>query len=494
MILINPEYIGSIIETPKNINFSISQEGNNYFHISSDIDFDILSIETKALTNIATNGELIIENDAFKFTTKILKKEFVESTKKYDYRLNVILVDSAPVSCDSTRLRIGFIVKYSVGGFEKNINIYNTPYNFSINTEKKPIYYYSKLFSERKYYPYSLMVDSIYRPFFFNALFLLIPDNLTKEITNEQNSSGLFFYSIANGCTYRKNVETSHYFIGDLSLEISNIDEYENFKEDYNLTIGNHYRDFSEIVDVPKEGELREKHINGIRESGENNKRKVFNLGSIGDISIGELRGIFLKKNTNGKKIFIKENDNMLNIEHVVSDLNGTNINLYDENDVFKIEYGKNKLINISFNVNDGSPDNKNYTTIGKTCEKVFFPDLTYTTNGNKIYITENENYNNDKYLYVETSNPLHIQYVLDIFNNINVNDNETIFDNLKKIEGLEVKKGVKTENKNYSINCDSGNSNKFVFCFYIDGFVDSEQNVIKDTSKILLCKIYKVF
>lgn len=516
----------NIVPLPQKIGLEISQNGGETFYFNTDKDININSIDVKVLvlTTIINSddntGHLVwVEKDNYLFSViDIKKKEGVTSTGKHQHSALVKLIDSPYVPCNQWKkstLRLRFYIYYTLDGEEKRIIADTTkPENSGIGQDKgDDIYYHSNSYKKRALWPYSIQLDSIYRPFFFNSALLFFDGSLIRnESANLTEMSGntyaKFYFSIANGCTMRDE-EFPLYRIGDITLDICNINRQGNKIEDskYNFIIKNNFRVFSEIEDFhvnvneigsdieTRKKNLKNAHIRGIKESGLND--------SLNDYVYKNTKingGIFLP---------VLEKNDYLVAEHTYDEslipdsisyyskkIGGKKIGTYN---IFSANtFDTSQALNIKFKVNDASPDGINFKTNEVICDYVLFPKNISYENG-QLRIPHNE-YSSDVTYYSITDG-----IIVNIYNKLGgLNVNDEIYTGTN--EDGDIFNYLKYSLKDKAFNLDKFDpvgkysfaeieKPNYLLAVYHGGYESDEEllKYIKHTNKLLIMRLYKL-
>lgn len=480
----------------------VQTEKSNIYYIRSSKNFEITEIQTKATRITYVEDNYYSLNESYTFYTSISEKTYEENIEKYQYKITVSMVDSPKVICGQNKLTIRFIIKLYKNNYEFEIVADTTRPNSFINKGDQ-LYYTSNDYTNRQHYPYSLNLDSIYRPFFFNTILLFEGANTPSSGNTENPSNAKLYFSIANGITYRKNKNENKYYIGDIKLNILGENNYE-FK------IKDHFRTFSEMDDVYKNGNIDGRHVFGIRESGSKDER-----------------GVVLPKNDYKNDVYVSqtvdEHGNVKNIKYYFDEIKSDEI----------INYGfqnfiADKPFDIIFSVDDSAPEGENYNTIQRICDNVLFPKITIAY---PLFLISKESYrNNISYLAIteeEKGSRKILNSVLDILGNINVNDNEilnndSIFPSFfKKMDELYGNNGsTRQVIFSYASEIECYLPTKplhtyypdYILAIYHDGYEKNEEDIsfnqyaienggekkrifshVKHTNKLLIMKLYEI-
>ena len=512
-----------IVPLPQKIGLDITQNGSETFYFNTDEDININSIDVKVLVpslTVNSYDNVLMEKDNYLFNViDIKKKEGTTSTGKYQHSALVKLIDSPYVPCnqwEKTTVRLRFYIYYTLDGEEKRIIADTTkPENNYIGPDKgENIIYHSNNYKKRALWPYSIQLDSIYRPFFFNSALLFFDGSLIKnESANlavmSGNTYAKFYFSIANGCTMRDK-EFPLYRIGDITLDICNINRQGNKIEDskYSFIIKNNFRAFSEIEDFhvndneigsnieTRKNYLKDAHIRGMKESGLND--------SLNDY-------VYDNTKINGGILLpVLEKNDYLVVEHkygasLIPDsisyyskkIGGKKIGTYN---IFSANtFDTSQALNIKFKVNDASPDGISFKTNEVICDYVLFPKNISYENG-QIRISQNE-YGSYVTYYSITDD-----IIVNIYNKLGgLNVNDEIYTESNEEDGdifnyLKYSLNDKTFNldrfdpvgKYYFAEIEKPN---YLLAVYHGGYESDEEllKYIKHTNKLLIMRLYKL-
>ena len=516
-----------IVPLPQKIGLEISQNGSETFYFSTDKDININSIDVKVLVSSYTvnssdniNNLVWIEKDNYLFSViDIKKKEGTTSTGKYQHSVLVKLIDSPYVPCNQWKkstLRLRFYIYYTLDGEEKRIIADTTkPENNFIGQDKgENIIYNSNNYKKRALWPYSIQLDSIYRPFFFNSALLFFDGSLIKnESANLPVISGdtyaKFYFSIANGCTMRDK-EYPIYRIGDITLDICNINRQGNKIEDskYNFLLKNNFRIFSEIEDFhvkdnekwsnieTRKNNLKNAHIRGMKESGLNDSlndyvdnNEMINGGIF--LPVLEKDDYLVTEHTYGESLIPDS------ISYYSKEIGGKKIETYD---IFSANtFDATQALNIKFKVNDASPDGISFKTNEVICDYVLFPkNITYENE--QIRVPYNE-YSSDVTYYEITDDEI-IAKIYNKLGGLNVNDeiytqsndNGDIFNYLKYSLSGNTFNLDKFDPVGKYYFAETGKPN-YLLAVYHGGYESDEEllKYIKHTNKLLIMRLYKL-
>lgn len=521
-------YDFNMVPLLQKIGLEITQNGSEtfYFYTDKDKDININSIDVKVLVSVAINSGDNVSNIVWKETDNYLfsvidikKSGGTTSTGKHQHSALVKLIDSPYVPCNQWKkstLRLRFYIYYTLDGEEKRIIADTTkPENNFIGQDKgENIIYYSNNYRKRALWPYSIQLDSIYRPFFFNSALLFFDGSLIKnESANlpvmSGNTYAKFYFSIANGCTMRDE-EFPLYRIGDITLDICNINRQGNKIEDskYNFTLKENFRVFSEIEDFhvrdnekgsnieTRKNYLKAAHIRGMKESGLNDSLNdyVYNNTKINGgifLPVLEKNDYLVAQHAYGESLIPNS------ISYYSKEVGGKKIETYN---IFSANtFDASQALNIKFKVNDASPDGISFKTNEVTCDYVLFPKNISYENG-QIRIPYNE-YSSDVTYYNITEGI--IAEIYEKLGGLNVNDE--IYTELNK-EG-DIFNYLK-----YSLSANTFNLDKFdpveKYCYaeiadkpnyllavYHGGYEFDEEllKYIKHTNKLLIMRLYKL-
>ena len=235
-------------------------------------------------------------------------------------------------------------------------------------------------------------MDSIYRPFFFNAALVFFEGNLlnntaiTKDNRFSEISGSTFarlYFSIANGCTIRDGVNEEglpKYKIGDINLNINylNKDGIVEPQSAYTLTIKDAYRPFSEIIEPGESGSTYYNALlRGIRESGTNH---IFVDYMHEESTRGSTPGgMYLLKKENIDYLVSRASKhtnlipNSLDYYNKVYSSDGST--LVNEENIFSAHtFNNEQPLFVSFSVSDASLDGIDRKTIEVKCADIRFP------------------------------------------------------------------------------------------------------------------------
>lgn len=457
------------------IKLEISSDGDKFtFKTVSGVEIN--EVDVKVIERTVGHNSYI-ENNSYTFHIgRILKEgEGIHS-------VTIKMVDSPKYLTSYLQLRL-YIYYTTINGEKKRIIADNNkPEN---ENGGEPIIYTSSTYLDRAKWPWSIQLDSIYRPFFFNTV-LLFSGNTNNDIAQ-------LYFSIANGCTFRE--EAGKYKIGDINLKITNIKS--NVENDvYDLTIKNNYRNFSEIEDFTinenddasirdYKQNLQDAHSRGIRESGSDNKN-----------------GIYLPELNNYNYLIVKHNfveNNKIPSKSIYSGINEntqTEINVYNPEQAYKFNTSGSSL-NISFIVNDGSPDNISYKTIEIEYNNINFPDDIYksTYNNYAHYYGIHNKKRYDEIKFIRLNNEKYEQ-LMGILPNVSVGENQ---DNIKgmlnylwntpyyKLDITEI------GSIDGEYDCFYKNIGDESYVTHILAFYQEDKN-IKDSNNLIIMKLYDVY
>lgn len=452
---ITPDYIGIIRPTTFGIGLTISENGGGEYYLYTTEDIEITNIEVKALFSGYTfndDNSLILtpnweENDSYTFSIgEIKKKGKNKSNGKYEHSVLIKLIDSPYIPNNSLNpLCLRLYVYYTLNGVDRRI-IVDTKNPEGLMDKGEHLVYHSNTYTKRKFWPYSIQLDSIYRPFFFNAALVFFDGNLLNDTgTTEDNrfreiSGGTFarlYFSIANGCTIRDGVGEEglpKYKIGDINLNISylNKDGVVDPQSAYTLTIKEAYRPFSEIIEPGESGSTYyNAHIRGIRESGD--------LDFFSDYGYYEdFLGVQVWQNPqSGMYLIEKENiDYLVPKPTFLGGLSPTFIEYYnkvysnnrntliDVNNIFSAHTFNNEHpLYINFSVSDASIDGIDHKTNEVNCVDIRFPKNIKITNEGKVAIPYNDYNEEITYIYTHGEDTKVIDNIFKILGKMNVND-----------------------------------------------------------------------
>lgn len=513
--------IDNIVIEEKEIGLTISQNGSETFYFYTHKDVDIINVDVKVITsaftdNYATTPITWSEENNYLFSIGEVKKhKGLTNSGEYQHSVLVKMLDSPIVSCrekENSDVYLRFYIYYNFEGVDRRIIADTTKPEIPYQGEH--IKYYSKTYRNRALLPYSIQLDSIYRPFFCNsALFFFDGNSVNNEeiITQDsyKNISGdtycKFYFSIANGCTMRDK-KYPIYRIGDINLKITNIGKggAEDKEGVYNFTIKDNFRIFSEIEDFndPLKGKtrndsLKKAHIRGIKESGVNDTLNDFTC-SDGQYING---GIFLPQ--------VDKND-YFKVEHYYNDDTGltpSNITYIKNNegvDVYNIytaqKFNTTQPLNIELIVNDTSPDGINFKTNKIECEYVIFPEkIEFGPNYNilKIY-----NYGYCSDITYISCNDKDLEKIYELLGKMNVNDNisedevnDDIFNYLHSLKNQQIEFIMCTPNGKICTAVSQIIKPEYILAIYHGGYKKDEDllRYIKHTNKLLIMRLYKL-
>lgn len=458
------------------IKIKITTNGSETFYFYPDKEIDIRNIDVKALKKgiVKEDGigvEKWVEADNYLFSVdNILKTK--NNDNGYGYSARVILLDSPPIPASENKkptLRLKFYIYYVLNGDEKRIVV--------DSSEGKEIVYYSeKYYRNRVEYPYTIQVDSIYRPFFFNAILLFRDENyLYTPNTEDINTHAIFTYSIANGCTLRHD-NYPLYYIGDIKLNISNTDDENTL---YEYKVKNHFRVYSEIESFEngtnqREKQLKKAHENGIKERGSDDG--IMYLPKLGDC-----------KELIVNQHYYNEGDNLLIPSKIEYYCGENKIEVHSQEVTKPSEnayiFDTKKPLNISFNVNDASPDNINYKTCSINYSNLVFPSKIERNNKLTICISRDEFDSNVKYKRLEN------ETIGDLTNEI-IKKNNVCSENdlLNYINGGRPIEFVEKDDKYEAKTSEGG----WILAIYGEWY-DDNKNYIKHTNKLTVMRLYKI-
>ena len=506
----------AIIPKPEKIGLDITQNGGSEFYFNTDKNIDIRSLDVKAIFSGTTNPDVggfkWQEKNNYTFSISEIKKKWAEGIKKWQHKVVIKMIDSPYVPCnlELDPLCLRFYIYYTLNGEEKHIVADTShPEELNFSGPEESIYkgdrliYNSPTYKKRSKWAYSLQLDSIYRPFFFNSV-LLFHDDSSKTYAK-------FYFSIANGCTLRDDTPfrdyiitgTTHpmYRIGDINLNISNLNDQgvKVVNSIYNFKIKDNFRIFSEIEDFhinndepdsikDRKNLLKDAHVMGIRESG---SMDVFSSDSKNDknnstTGITRHCGIYLPKKG--------EYDYLIPF-HYYSGHSFTpdKIEYYDKKvevagkdrknyDVFNISsaetFNTSLPLNVSFSVNDASPNGDDYKTIEVNCTDIRFPQLTIENNKITIpYTIHNEditfiNLGGDLDAFYETLEKLNVSDKNEATNIFNYLYNKHYGDTGSLIEfnGFDPTKGTITSKNTVK-------KGDYILATYHGGYINDEES-----------------
>lgn len=516
----------SIKPITTSIGLIVRENGGGEYYLFTKENIEINSIDVKGIlsgTTIVDTGDSFeyvtgwTEQNGYDFSVgEIKKKTFSDDERKYCHSVLIKLINSPYIPLKSiSPLCLRLYIYYTLNGEKRRIVVDTKNPDRSFNEAPEYLIYRSNTYENRKKWAYSIQLDSIYRPFFFNAALLLFEPDIFGDGFNDISGKtyGKFYFSIANGCTLRDGQVNNlpKYKIGDINLNISflNYDGGLDTGSTYNLTIKDNYRPFSEINDCSDQTYLSN-HIRGIREYGIYNGKWVWNHqdgttgATYGGINLPQisrdeyLTALHLYENgpSNPPTFTIYKNKNG----------NAVDMSDFETSQEFKL----NRPLNVSFNVSDASIDGIDYKTISVDCGDIRFPwDLVYKDG--KIRIPYNQYNENVTYIYIKKNESI----LYDIFKqlgNLNVFDyfsdtyrNDDIFNYLyhkhygdkRKIE-FTYKEGY------YEASISDIN---YILAIYHGGYEIANSNIlgeeeakkgdllryINHTNKLLIMKLYNV-
>lgn len=521
-----PEFDNIIIQETK-IGLTISQNGSELFYFNTEKNVDITNVDVKVITSAYTisGGIIWTEKNSYLFSIGSVKKyNGLTSSGKYQHSVLVKMIDSPIVTCsqkEKPNLFLRFYIYYDFEGISKRIIADTTkPENKSLGQDKgEYIKYYSKTYRDRALLPYSIRLDSIYRPFFCNSVLFLFDGNSINNqniLTQEEyknisaNTYCKFYFSIANGCTLRDK-DYPIYRIGDINLKISNIDKggIEDKESVYNFTIKDNFRIFSEIEDFhvldneknthieTRKNLLKDAHIRGIREAGINDSLNDF-THSGGQTING---GIFLPQVD--KNDYFKVKHDYINSfipDNITYTKNDKKVDVYDIYSAQK--FNTKQPLNIELSVNDASPDDINFKTNEIKCEYLTFPE--------KVEISASSMYNILKLYYNSHNNDItyihcnigHLKKIYEILGKMNVNDNisetevnDDIFNYLNfKLKDQQIVFNNYEPNEKFYWTI-LPEKPEYILAIYHGGYENDEGvwKYIKHTNKLLIMRLYKL-
>lgn len=540
-----------VIPLPKIIGLNITQNGASEFHFNTVEDINITSLDVKAISKIyaINNDEIILtetweELNNYTFSVSEIKKKWVDKIGKWQHTTVIKMIDSPYVSCnlDFNPIYLRFYIYYTLNGENKRF-VADTEYPEEHTNKGEHIKYTSNTYKNRAFWPYSLQLDSIYRPFFFNSALLFFDGSLTSSTNTSSNTYAKFYFSIANGCTLRDDtpfrdyngahISAPMYRIGDINLKISNLNKQgiKEINSIYNFTIKDNFRIFSEIEDFHvKDNErftvietrknlLKDAHIMGIRESG-----SIDAFDSDSCISSAENGSIDATGITHHCGILLP---NMGNYSYIVpfhnydKELTPNKISYYDKKivdggkerfkfDVYNIAsaatFNTDLPLNISFSVNDVSFNNEEYKTIEVNCVDIRFPEINKSENKITIPYTS---YTDDITFINLGEDP---SAFFNVLGKLNVSDNDNVETNIltylynkhyvEKNTLIKLNVDITTNTMISEITFKVGS---YILAVYHGGYVnvdnvdeDVEKNVellkyIKHTNKLIIMKLYKI-
>lgn len=366
------------------ISISSDTQNNDWYINVYKHDVSITNIDIKVIVKKENSQGTLFndyeEKDGYTFSIKKINEKIVYKNVEFEYdytqfKYEIKLINSPHIRFNNSNnppdLYVKFNIYYTFNGEEKRTTLYRkimeaNGVNIGINNEE--IKYNSKSYTDRINWVNALKLDSFYRPFFFNTALLF------------SGSTAQLFFSIANGCTYRDGyyyinsnpkedpyISQLKYKIGDINLKISHHNEKGVVENGgmYELIIKDNYRNFSEIryddnVD-------KDVHKKGIRASGiylpkiditEDKHLNVLHTYGYDDYKFSPKKTEYY--NSEYKFTTDYSNDNITSSTSGVCEEFTTS------------GYG----LNVSFSVNDGSPDGVSYKTIGVEYNDIRFPNI----------------------------------------------------------------------------------------------------------------------
>lgn len=447
----NQNYTEITRPTTFGIGLTISENGGGEYYLYTTEDVEITNIEVKALFSgytVNDDNTIILtptweENDSYAFSIgEIKKKGKNKSNGKYEHSVLIKLIDSPYIPNNSLNpLCLRLYIYYTLNGVDRRIKAdTKTP---EIINEGEYLVYRSNTYIKRKFWPYSIQLDSIYRPFFFNAALVFFDGNLLKRRDLIEDSSSRFseisgstfarlYFSIANGCTIRDGVDKEglpKYKIGDINLTINylNEDGVVDPQSAYTLTIKDAYRPFSEIIEPGESGSTYNAHVRGIRESGTKHIFVDYEYETTG--SGKTLGGMYLLKKEN--------NDYLIPMVYEYTDLIPGSIDYYnkvyssngstlvDEENIFSAHtFNNERPLFVNFSVSDASIDGIDHKTNEVNCVDIRFPkniEITKENDEEKVAISYNDY--NEEITYICTKDTKVIDNIFKILGKMNVND-----------------------------------------------------------------------
>jgi hypothetical protein len=331
-------------------------------------------------------------------------------------------------------------IYYTLNGVDRRIKV-DTKNPGGITDKGEHLVYRSNTYTKRKFWPYSIQLDSIYRPFFFNAALVFFDGNLLKRqdligdssIFSEISGSTFarLYFSIANGCTIRDGVDKEglpKYKIGDINLNINylNKDGVVDPQSAYTLTIKDAYRPFSEIIEPGESGSTYyNAHIRGIRESGTRHVFVDYEEKTTGTEKT--LGGMYLLKKENIEYLIPMVYDytdlipdSIFYYNKVYSSDGSTLVN---EEDIFSAHTFNNEHpLYINFSVSDASIDGIDHKTNEVNCVDIRFPKNIILEDG-KVVIPYKDYNEEITYIYTHGADTKVIDNIFKILGKMNVND-----------------------------------------------------------------------
>lgn len=433
------DYNISIIPLTSSIGLTVAQNGSGEYHLYTTKDIDISSIDVKAILS-GTTTEIVdqtmvmttgwTEQNNYEFSVGEIKKKGKAGNDKYWHSVLIKLVNSPYIPFKSlSPLCLRLYVYYTLDGEDRRIVVDTENPDRLFN--EKPVYitYNSSTYTERKYWPYSLQLDSIYRPFFFNAVLLFFEPNIFNSGYDDisSNTYGKFYFSIANGCTLRDGKVGSlpKYKIGDIKLDINflNEDGTLDTSSAYNLTIKDNYRTFSEITDSWEGKEktvFYDAHKRGIRECGEDNSIWQWDDKTTHG-------GIYLPPMNDKKYIYPIHATDYTNGQYYIPPSTTTYYDNFNKHvqvtNLYEAQhFDLYKPLNVSFSVSDASIDGMDYKTISVDCGDIRFPWTLSYKNG-KVTIPYSQYNENVTYIYIQNADTNMLYNIFDILGKLNVDD-----------------------------------------------------------------------
>lgn len=446
---ITPDNIGIIRPTIFNIGLTVSENGGGEYYLYTTEDIEITNIEVKALfsgytfndNNSPTLTPNWEENNSYTFSIGEIKKKGKNKTNnKYEHSVLIKLIDSPYIPNNSLNpLCLRLYIYYTLNGVDRRI-IVDTKTPEGITDKGEHLVYHSNTYTKRKLWPYSIQLDSIYRPFFFNAALVFFEGNLlnntaiTKDNRFSEISGSTFarlYFSIANGCTIRDGVNEEglpKYKIGDINLNINYLNKNGIVEPQsaYTLTIKDAYRPFSEIIEPGESGSTYyNAHIRGIRESGTNH---IFVDYMHEESTRGSTPGgMYLLKKENIDYLVSRASKhtnlipNSLDYYNKVYSSDGST--LVNEENIFSAHtFNNEQPLFVSFSVSDASLDGIDRKTIEVNCVDIRFPkNIKYENK--KVTIPYNDYNEEITFICAYGEDTKVIDNIFKILGKMNVND-----------------------------------------------------------------------
>ena len=442
---ITPDYIGIIRPITFDIGLTISENGGGEYYLYTTEDIEITNIEVKALFSGHTSNNITPiweENNSYTFSIGEIKKKGKNKTNgKYEHSVLIKLIDSPYIPNNSLNpLCLRLYVYYTLNNMDRRI-IVDTKNPEGITDKGEHLVYHSNTYTKRKFWPYSIQLDSIYRPFFFNAALVFFDGNLLNRsgIIEDKRFSEIsgstfarLYFSIANGCTIRDGVDEEglpKYKIGDINLNINylNKDDFVDPKSAYTLTIKDAYRPFSEIIEPGEPGSIYyNAHIRGIRESG---AKHIFVDYMHKESTWGSTPGgMYLLKKENIDYLVpkVSKHTNLIpdSLDYYNKVYSSDGSTLVNEENIFSAQtFNNEQPLYVNFSVSDASIDGIDYKTIEVNCVDIRFPKNIKITAEGKVSIPYNDYNEEITYIYTYGGDTKVIDNIFKILGKMNVND-----------------------------------------------------------------------